>query len=245
MSKERLLLLGASSDIGGEILRGLEDPQVRVLAHYNRSSEKLERICKSKKGFDIQTFQADLSTADGLQKVLQTLEKTKQWPTQIVHLPAPKSSFARMKDLTWDKVQKEIDVQVKSLLEILKVCLPVMAAEERGKIVVCLSSYTLQMPPKFLTHYVIAKYALWGLVRSLASEYADKKITINAVSPSLTETAFLSDLPAKIVEMAAEQSPLKRNASPADIAPVIRFLLSPGSDYLTGVNIPVAGGTAF
>ncbi len=245
MPKETLLLLGASSDFGGEILKTLDDAHVRVVAHYHQTAEKLDQIKKSKSGFDIQTLQADLATPLGIKKVIQTFEKSQQWPTQIVHLPAPKSSFARMKDLTWDRIQKELDLQARSLVEILQACLPAMAAQEHGKIVVFLSSYTLQMPPKYLTHYVMAKYALWGLVRSLASEYADKKITINAVSPSLTETAFLSDLPAKIAEMTAEQSPLKRNAKPADVAPLVHFLLSPGSDYITGTNIPVSGGTAF
>jgi 3-oxoacyl-[acyl-carrier protein] reductase len=70
-------------------------------------------------------------------------------------------------------------------------------------------------------------------------------LNINAISPSMVETGFLKKVPEKIVEMSAEQHPLKRNATPEDIAPLAHFLLSSGSDYMTGVNVPVSGGLVF
>jgi 3-oxoacyl-[acyl-carrier protein] reductase len=92
---------------------------------------------------------------------------------------------------------------------------------------------------------VTAKYALLGLARSLAAEYSSYRININSVSPSMVETAFLQNIPERMVELTAAQSPWQRNATPKDVASVIRFLLSSEADYLTGANIPVSGGTAF
>jgi 3-oxoacyl-[acyl-carrier protein] reductase len=82
-------------------------------------------------------------------------------------------------------------------------------------------------------------------MKALAGEYAGKKISINAVSPSMANTRFLSGLPQKLIEIVAEQHPLGRNARTEDVVPLIRFLLSEEAGYLTGVNIPVAGGLVF
>ena len=108
-----------------------------------------------------------------------------------------------------------------------------------------LSSYVLGVPPKALTHYTTIKYALLGLVKSLASEYSDKNIQINAVSPSMIDTKFLDNINEKFVELNAYNHPLKRNATVDDIAPIIKMLISKESDYINGINIPVTGGSIF
>jgi 3-oxoacyl-[acyl-carrier protein] reductase len=98
--------------------------------------------------------------------------------------------------------------------------------KKRGKVVCMLSSVVLNIPPKALAQYTTVKYALLGLVKSLASEYADKNIQINAVSPSMVETKFLDNINEKFVELSAYNHPLKRNAVVDDIAPIIKKLIS-------------------
>jgi 3-oxoacyl-[acyl-carrier protein] reductase len=117
-----------------------------------------------------------------------------------------------------------------------------MVAAKKGKIIFMLSSSTLGVPPTSMAHYITAKYALFGLMKALAAEYAGKHIFINAVSPSMIETETLSEVHEKILEYAASQHPLKRNATPQDIAPVIKFLLSDDANYINGINIPITGG---
>ncbi len=108
-----------------------------------------------------------------------------------------------------------------------------------------LSSYVIGVPPKSLSHYTVSKYAMLGLMKSLASEYADKNIQINSVSPSMIETKFLNNINEKLVEISAYNNPLKRNANIDDVVPVIKMLLSKESDYINGVNIPITGGSNF
>ncbi|MDB4224866.1 SDR family oxidoreductase [Granulosicoccus sp.] len=108
-----------------------------------------------------------------------------------------------------------------------------------------LTSCTIGVPPNYLSHYVCAKYAVLGLMKALAAEYASKNIQINSVAPSMVETGYLKALDERVVQMNAESHPLKRNAVPDDIVPMIAFLLSSGSNYMNGVNIPVAGGQVF
>ena len=83
-----------------------------------------------------------------------------------------------------------------------------------------------------------------GLVKSLAVEYAKFGITVNCVAPSMMETHFLKDTPDLIVQAAAEDNPMGRNATPADVVPAMAFLLSDEAGFITGVTLPVTGGSA-
>ena len=123
--------------------------------------------------------------------------------------------------------------------------LPKLAKQKGGRVVVMLSSVTLGVPPKALTQYTTVKFALLGLMKALASEYADKKITVNCISPSMIETQFLSLINERIVELSAESHPLKRNATVFDVVPSILMLMSDDAAYINGVNVPITGGSNF
>ena len=88
------------------------------------------------------------------------------------------------------------------------------------------------------------KSAIGGLVKSLAVEYARFGITVNCVAPSMMETHFLKDTPDLIVQAAAADNPMGRNATPEDVAPAMAFLLSEDARFITGVTLPVTGGSA-
>ena len=133
-------------------------------------------------------------------------------------------------------------MQVYVAYRILNAYLPKLAKLKEGRVVFMLSSATSGVPPMAMAHYVTAKYALLGLMKSLSSEYSSKGITVNAVSPSMIETEFLSQIPQQLVEITADKHPLGRNGLPADVVPAICFLLSQQASFITGVNLPITGG---
>lgn len=241
MSKNNVLIVGASSSIGCEIIRQISGGKTVVLAHYHSRKDRLDAI-QVEVHEQIVPIQADLSSEHGVQFLIESVSANCDFPQQIVFLAAPPLILTRFRDLTWDDFRRHIDIQLYASFTILHKFLPKMSLARNGKVVFVLSSCTLDVPPSAIANYVTAKYAVLGLMKSLATEYAGKQICINAVSPSMVETGFLSLIPEKIVQLTAQQHPLKRNARPADVAPVVKFLLSGGADYLTGVNIPVTGG---
>jgi 3-oxoacyl-[acyl-carrier protein] reductase len=93
--------------------------------------------------------------------------------------------------------------------------------------------------------YTVVKQAQLGLMRALASEYAATGVTINAVSPSMIETRFLDDIPGLAREMSAKAAPRDRNARTEDVVGSIMYLLSSDSDFVTGIELPVTGGSVF
>lgn len=219
MGKDVVLVLGASSDIGVETIRNIYSENTVIISQYNSSKDKTELLL-SELGGNIVPIKANFSIEQDISGLISFVSDNYSHPNKIVHLSAPKVSNVRFKDIRWEHFSNYFDIQIKSIVLILNKFLPLMAKSKSGRIVFVLSSYTFNIPPKALAHYVTVKYALLGLMKALASEYADKNIQINAISPSLTETSFLSGLPDKIIEIEADQHPLKRNATPKDIAPL-------------------------
>lgn len=217
----------------------------RVLAHFHKSSESIAKL-QADYGPVIVPIQADLSIQDQVQHLIDRIRSEAGMPNKIVHLAALNLRLERFRQMDVRLFESDFAVQVRSILYLLREFLPAMSqSATRSKVVFVLSSVTFGVPPKFLSAYTTVKYCLLGLARALASEYAGTNVNINCVSPSMVETAFVSDIPKKAVELSAAQNPLGRNVTTCEVTGVIEFLLSPASDSLHGVNVPVAGGSAF
>jgi 3-oxoacyl-[acyl-carrier protein] reductase len=238
-----IFITGASSDIGISLIHQIKE-ECLIIAHCNSADERLLETAKAIKN-KLVIVKADFSDEESITNMLATIESEYGLPNKIVHIAAPKFENIRFKDLKWSNFEGDINVSLKSIYMILNRFLPQLAKEKRGKVVFILSSVTLNVPPKALAQYTTVKYALLGLVKSLASEYGEKKISINAVSPSMIETKFLSNINEILVEAAAHSNPLKRNAVVSDVIPTILLLLSEESNYINGVNIPITGGSIF
>jgi 3-oxoacyl-[acyl-carrier protein] reductase len=243
MDTDKYLITGASSDIGRELIRGLDG---KIIAHCRSGTEKLSALITEQPSLAgrLETVCADLAVESDVQALIEAVQRGHGVPTHIVHLAAAPLQLTRVTQIDWRALAADIEIQVRSIGLLLTTFIPLMVKSgRRCKVVIMLSSVTLGAPPKFMAQYVVAKYALLGLFRAVAAEYSDKPICINAVSPSMVETQFLSALPPKYVELAAAALPAKRLALVSDIVPVIRFLLSPDSDYISGVNLPVTSGS--
>ena len=243
MSKDIILIIGASSDIGLNLIKNISD-EALIIAHYNSSNGKLLELSENINN-ELVTLKADLSKEEEINKLISSIEKNYGTPNKIIHLAATRVENIRFKDIKWEDFEKDINITLKSAVLILNRFLPKLSKEKRGKVVLMLSSYVLGVPPKALSHYITIKYAMLGLVKSLASEYSDKNIQINAVSPSMIETKFLDNINEKLVELSAYNHPLKRNAQVNEVTPIIKMLISNESDYINGVNIPITGGSVF
>ena len=239
------LLLGASSDVCIEFIKKHRwNDDDCILAQYHRNDAALKEIQKNIAA-EMILRQADFTNIDSTKNFADFVAEKIFVPTHILHAPAVPISNQRFTELDWTDFDNQISVQCRSLVIVLQSVIKKMAKAKRGKIIITLSSATVGMPPKFLSGYVTAKYALMGLAKSLAVEYAQKNIQVNMISPSMMETKFLADVHPSIVEKSALDNPLKRNATPSDAANLIEFLFSTESDFINGANVPITGGENF
>ena len=90
--------------------------------------------------------------------------------------------------------------------------------------------------------YTASKWALRGLSRTASLELGPRGIRVNAVMPGLIETPMMDSASPAFRAAALAEIPLGRAGTPADIAPLIVFLMSDDSGYMTGAELVVDGG---
>ena len=91
-------------------------------------------------------------------------------------------------------------------------------------------------------NYAASKAGLVGFARSVARELGSRSITCNVVAPGFVDTDMTRALTDEQRAAVVAQVPLGRYAEPAEIASVVRFLVSDEAGYITGAVIPVDGG---
>lgn len=123
---------------------------------------------------------------------------------------------------------------------------PGMVARGSGKIINTASMVVPTATPHFL-HYVASKSAIVGMTRSLAHEVGEFGITVNTISPCYIphddDYAGRQD-PAMGLGIISQRA-IKREMVPEDLVGTALYLMSPGSDFVTGQNLYVNGGRAF
>ena len=238
------LITGATSDVGRALIERLlrAEPDSLVLAQGCGDLPKLDALCAAFAG-RIKTYDADLSDRAKVDAFVQHLQDAPA-PTHFVHLPALPVVNTKFKAFDQARFDLDMEIEIHSAVRILRAILPAMAKAKFGRVLFIQTSYTIGCPPKNTAAYVMAKSAIGGLVKSLAVEYAKFGVTVNCVAPSMMETNFLKDTPDLIVQAAAADNPMGRNARPDDVVPAMAFLLSQEAGFITGVTLPITGGSA-
>lgn len=243
MKNEKILLVtGASSETGCGLIGQIADQYSAVWAHYHTSDGEIHRL-RERFGEKILPVRADFSDPGAIEEMAAKILDSGKSPDHIVHLAAPKTFNLQFHKCGWKDFQEGMDVSLRPAVLLLERLIPGMCRRRYGRIVLMLTSYTLGgVPPRFQSPYITVKYALYGLMRTLASEYASKGITVNGVSPDMMETRFLSEIPRLVIEKHAADSPLGRNITVQDVAPAIAYLLSDQAQAVTGQNLGITGG---
>jgi 3-oxoacyl-[acyl-carrier protein] reductase len=144
----------------------------------------------------------------------------------------------RMKEEDWDAV---IAVNLKGAFHCTKAALRFFLKRKGGKIV-NIASVTGEMGNAGQSNYAASKAGLIGFTKSVAREYANRNIQVNAVAPGFIDTAMSQAIPEKGREFLIKQIPMERLGTPEDVAEAVLFLASPAADYITGQVLNVNGG---
>ena len=238
------LVTGASNGIGAEIAKKLASDGFHVIINYNSSKEKAENLQQEiiNKDQKASIFQANICNETEVSEMASIIINEIGHPQVIVNNAGRPIIHKTFSDLSWEDIQGHIDVQLKGSYNTCKNFLPFMEQQERGKIINIISTLIDNVPPVKIYDYVLSKAALHSFSKSLAVEFGPKNIHVNCVSPGMTNTSLIANLPERVKMVATMQTPLRRLAEPFEIANVVSFLASSASDYLTGETIRVCGG---
>jgi len=241
MSNKALLVIGASSEVGIELIKRIYKNYDTIYAHYNSNKAPIEELQKLA-GDSLIPVQANLLDYEDTKKIINIIKEKNIYPQHIVHLSSPKCSLQHFNKTGIEEFEASMKCSVFSFSLILSSLIKQISNKEtKSKIAVMLSICTKNLPPNFMSSYVTAKYALLGLCKSLAVEYSNKGICINSVSPDMMETKFISNLPELAIEQAKEKSVSNKLLKPSEVVQTFEFLLSDASDAITGQNIAISG----
>lgn len=240
--KKNLIMTGTSSDMGMAFLSKYGAGYHNIYAHYRGHHAGLLAL-KEEKKLPITFLKADFLKEEELFSMVQTLETLEKGVYDLVHIAAEKATPQKFLKTDWDSYQAMWDTQIRSFYAILKATL--RKFEPGSGVVVLLTEYVKGVPPKYLSDYVTAKYALMGLTKSMASEFGPKGIRFNMLSPTMADTKFVAHLSHLVKEEMIEQIPAGRLATTADIAQGMAFLLSPEAAMIQGNNLLLTGGKLF
>jgi len=173
----------------------------------------------------------DVMDTAGVNEVVASVERARKAPFDLIVNNAgfvnPKP-LDEMTDQDWDTVQ---DGNLKSMMRVCRAATPAMKKARRGSIV-CMSSFagfTIGWTDRLA--YCSAKAGIAGFVRSLAIDLGRYNIRVNGIAPAGLHAT-------------ADQVPLGRVGTPADIANAVLFFASDLASWVSGQILSVDGGRA-
>jgi 3-oxoacyl-[acyl-carrier protein] reductase len=242
--KKVILITGASRGIGAATAIRLAKDGYCVAINYNSDKSGAEETLKQiqKNGGQAMICQADVRDFDAVKKMVSRTIRKFGTITALVNNATSKMVPQGLESLEWKDIQYHIDIQLKGAFNCIMAVMDEFVKNESGVVVNMGSTSSDSAPPPKLIGYAIAKSALRSFTKSLASEFGPKGIRFNMVSPGMTDTSLISDVPEKSRLMTAMQTPLRRIAKPVDIASAVGFLLRDEAKYITGETLRVCGG---
>ena len=145
---------------------------------------------------------------------------------------------ARMKETDWDAV---VDTNLKGVFSCAKAAVKPMLKNRWGRIV-NISSIVGFSGNGGQVNYAAAKAGMVGLSKSLAREFASRKITVNCVAPGYIVTEMTDELDEAVKQKMLGEIPLGALGEADDVAAAVAYLVSDQAGYVTGQTIHVNGG---
>lgn len=236
------IVTGGSRGIGQASAVGLADAGARVVVGYRSHEEGAKDTVREieNHGGEAEIVQLDVVDAEIVDTVIGDIHE-RLGRIDILVNNAGQASDQLLLRVTDEDIDAIFATNVKGTIHCTKACLRPMMRAKTGRII-NLSSVVAEAGNPGQAVYSASKAALIGLTKTLAREYASRKITVNAVAPGYIETDMTSGLSEELQKKIVEQTPLGRVGTPQEVAAAVVFLASDEAAYVTGQVVRVNGG---
>lgn len=202
------------------------------------------------KGYEVATYKADVTKLDELKAVAaQVVEKF--GTVNVLCCNAGVCRLGNFLELTEADRDFHININIKGVWNTAQAFLPVMLENGGGNIVITSSVTGDLVADPGETAYALSKAALVGFTKSLAVEFAQQNIRVNAIQPGYVLTPMADSIarqsnpddPESVLTEMAKAIPMRRLAQPIEIGELAAFLGCDESSYLTGTCNVIDGGS--
>lgn len=252
--KDRVALVAAASKgIGFAAARELarEGARVFLCSRYGaRASEAAQQI-HNETGATVAGIGADVTDNQSVESFVNLVRERAGRIDILVNNAGgpPSTSFA---DTDLEMFRRAFELNALSAIRLAKLILPGMQSQKWGRIV-NITSVSVKQPIDGLLLSNTVRAGLTGWAKTVSTEVAVNNVTVNNIAPGYTLTERQEELAAarakatgkpreEMIDMWAAQVPMRRLATPEEIAAAVAFLASERASYITGVTLQVDGG---
>jgi NAD(P)-dependent dehydrogenase (short-subunit alcohol dehydrogenase family) len=244
LSNKTALITGASRGIGEEIARVLASYGAHVIVS-SRRIDGCQAVADSitESGGSASAFPCHVGNMEDVTAIFAHIRESHGKLDILVNNAATNPYYGHILDTDLASFQKTVDVNVRGYF-FMSVEAGKLMRDNGGGAIVNTASVAGVQPSPGQGIYAVSKAAVINMTRAFAGECGEYNIRVNAILPGLTETKFagaLFDNP-EFYNEAVRAIPLKRHASPAEMAGVVLMLVSEAGSYVNGECITVDGG---
>jgi NAD(P)-dependent dehydrogenase (short-subunit alcohol dehydrogenase family) len=239
-----IVITGGGSGIGRgtALLFGGEKSHVAVIDWNDSNHQETVHLIQEAGGQGL-FIKADVSNANEVQQAVQVI--VERWGRiDVLFANAAVQINKTLTGTSEEEWDQTISVNLKGAFLCCKHVIPVMKKQKQGCIVISSSGHAFQTYPNY-TAYAATKGGLVAFMRAAALDCAPDGIRVNCVIPGATDTPLLRyhlrNCP-EDEQRILSNIPLRRFATPEDIAKAVRFLASSDASYVTGTWLLVDGG---
>ena len=238
------IVTGGSRGIGEACAYALAKEGANVAIAVSKSLEEAETVAEKikKSGVDACVFLCDVSNPADVNKLVDGVAK--RWGRiDILVNNAGMTHGSAAEDLSFEDWKRMIDVNLTGVFLCAQAAGKKMIQQGTGGTIVNISSICahIVVTPQKQCHYNASKGGVGMLTKSLAVEWAEHNIRVNAISPGYIKTKIL-DFAKELHPLWIAKTPQKQMGQPEDIAQAVLYLASPRAKFVTGADWIIDGG---